>query len=257
MVSFFDKGIIKNNFDKKAEYYENFALIQKKMAHKLVDLCANFLPEIKNVADLGSGSSSISKQVLTINKNLKILEIDISKNMLSLWKTRPDNVKILVADIENLSFENSEKFDIIFSSYALHWLNNFEKSFENFARALEENGYLAICLPVFGSLRELKNLNLFYVNDFPKIELIENLLAKNGLVKIYQNCEILTENFNNVISALKHLKSFGGNYSSKKNLSANDLNKINNFYLKNLSKESRNFAISWHSAIFIYQKISK
>ena len=74
--------------------------------------------------------------------------------MLSLWKTRPDNVKILVADIENLSFENSEKFDIIFSSYALHWLNNFEKSLkilQELWRKMVIWLFVFQCLAVYGN----------------------------------------------------------------------------------------------------------
>ncbi len=208
----------------------------------------------QKIIDLGSGSSFVSKRVLTINKNAEILEVDISKNMLELWQERPKNVKILNCDIENLALPKSEKFDIIFSSYTLHWLNNFEKSFKNFAEILAPNGYLAICLPVEGSLQELKNLDLFSFNNFPKIELIEKFLCENKLIKIYQNCEINQEEFADAILALKHLKNFGGNYNSKKKLNKNDLKKINDFYLKNLTTEVRNFAISWRSAIFIYQK---
>jgi malonyl-CoA O-methyltransferase len=250
----FDKKIIENNFSKKAKNYEDFAFLQKEMANKLVDLCANFLPSAQKIIDLGSGSSFVAKQVLTINKNAEILEVDISKNMLELWLERPKNVKILNCDIENLALPKSEKFDVVFSSYALHWLNNFEKSFKSFCEILAPNGYLAICLPVFGSLQELKNLDLFFLNNFPKIELIEKILRENKLIKICQNCEINQEEFVSAIAALKHLKNFGGNYNSKKKLNKNDLKKIHDFYLKNSSKQFRNFAISWRSAIFIYQK---
>jgi malonyl-CoA O-methyltransferase len=252
--SLLDKKIIKNNFARGSANYDALAVMQKNAAGKLVGLARNFISDKQNILDLGSGTGFVAQEILKINERPKIIETDLSSEMLAKWQ-RPANVSALVCDIENLPF-NDEKFDIIFSSFALHWLNDFEKSFKNFANLLAAGGIIAICLPCASSLDELAVNNIFQINKFPQISAIKNLLEKNNLQKIYQEKEIFVEEFSNIIFAAKYIKKIGGNYNlQKNNPSAHKLAQLRSFYLKNSSNDNRKFQLSWHNAFFLYQKI--
>jgi len=248
-----DKEIIKNNFSRGSINYDALALMQKNVARKLVGLAKNFISGDKNILDLGSGTGFVAQEILKINEDVKIIETDLSSEMLSKWQ-RPKNVSAIVCDIENLLFID-EKFDMIFSSFALHWINDFEKSFEKFSNLLARGGIIAFCIPSASSLDELAVDDVFLVNKFPQISAIENLLEKNNLQKIYCEKEIYIEEFFDIIAAAKYIKKIGGNYNSQKNNPpASRLAQLRNFYLKNLSNDNRKFQLSWHNAFFLYQK---
>ena len=250
--SLLNKEIIKNNFSRGSANYDALALMQKNAAQKLTWLAKNFINDKSNILDLGSGTGFVARETLKINSHVQILETDLSSEMLAKWQ-RPKNVSAVVCDIENLPFSD-KKFDIIFSSFALHWLNDFEKSFKNFSNLLAPQGVIAICLPCSSSLGELAADNIFQINKFPEIFAIKNLLEKNNLHKIYAEKEIYVEEFSNIISAAKYIKKIGGNYNSQKNNPpASKLAQLRNFYLKNSSND-RKFQLSWHNAFFLYQK---
>lgn len=251
--SLLNKEIIKNNFSRGSANYDAAALMQKNAAKKLVKLAENFISDKSNILDLGSGTGFVAREILKINSRPKIIQTDLSSEMLAKWQP-PKNVSAIVCDIENLPFID-EKFDMIFSSFALHWINDFEKSFANFSNLLAPGGIIAICLPTASSLDELASNNIFQINKFPEISAIENLLEKNNLQKIFCEKEIYIEEFSNIIFAAKYIKKIGGNYNSQKNNPhASKLAQLRNFYLKNSSNDNRKFQLSWHNAFLLYQK---
>ncbi len=251
--SLLNKEIIKNNFSRGSANYDELALMQKNAAEKLVKLAKNFISDKSNILDLGSGTGFVAQEILKINSCAKITQTDLSSEMLAKWQP-PKNVSAVVCDIENLPFID-EKFDIIFSSFALHWIYDFEKSFANFSNLLAAGGIIAICLPTSSSLDELAANNIFQINKFPEISTLTNILEKNNLRKIYAEKEIYIEEFSNIISAAKYIKNIGGNYNSQKNNPhASKLAQLRNFYLKNSSNDNRKFQLTWHNAFFLYQK---
>jgi malonyl-CoA O-methyltransferase len=249
----FNKELINKNFSRAAFSYEEIATIQKAAAKKLVALASPFLNQ-SQILDLGSGTGFVAKELLQKNNQLKIVETDLSREMLSLWKNRPENVIAIECDIENLPFAKNS-FDIITSSFVLHWLNDFEKSFEQFSNILKPNGILAFCLPTSETLKELRTAGIFHFNNFPEISYIEAILEKNNLTKINFDCEIIKQEFDSGYNALKFIKKLGGNHHAKPQIiSKNQLKQFNNFCLKNSCPTTRKFSISWENSFFIYQK---
>lgn len=210
--------------------------------------------DYKRVLDLGSGTGFVAREILQKNKDLEIYETDLCCEMLNLWQDRPKNVKTHICDIENLPFA-FDSFDIITSSFALHWLNDFEKSFTNFCKILKPNGILAFCLPTKNSLKELRALKIFQINDFPEIEFIKKIAQKNSLQELDFTSENVVEEFTNPLAAIKFIKNIGANYHKKtSSLKKEELKQIRNFHLKNESAVNKKFSISWESSLFIYRK---
>lgn len=253
-----NKQIVRDNFNRKAAIYNDCAVIQKNAAQKLCDLAQDFIHDDSVILDLGSGTSFIAKNLITKNKSLKIFEVDIASNMLENWKDRPKNVFPILADIENLPFKNSKTFDIIFSSFALQWLDNFENLFTNLYSLLKKDGVIIFCLPTQKTFTEIKEANKksdcnFAIRNLPGQRFLSENLIKVGFKEKLATSEIIAQKYPNAVAALREFKKIGTNYSenfaTKKFVTKTNLQKFNVFF----SQISNNNA-SWHLCYLIYQK---
>lgn len=248
------KENIKKNFSRGAKNYNELAHPQEASARKLVWLAADLIKNDMQILDLGSGTSFIAKELCKNfpAQKLKITEVDIAPQMLESWTNRPQNVSTICCDMENLPFAKNS-FDIIFSSFALHWLIDFEKNFAQFSSLLKKDGHLVFCIPTDGSLDELKAGELFEFHEFPKNSAIQSALQNCSTKEVSFSCEPIPQSFPDVLSALKFIKKIGGNSSkSKKIITKSELAHFNKFCLKN-SGSDKSFAISWNISYFIYQ----
>ncbi len=247
-----DKNLIAKNFSRGAKSYDENAETQLAAVKKLVALSCSFIKNNSQILDLGCGTSFIAKEICQ-KFSAEITETDIAIDMLKSWVDRPKNVSAIHCDIENLPFEKNS-FDIIFSSFALHWINDFEKNFLQFSALLKKNGILAFCLPTAGSLDELRSSNIFQFNKFPNNVIIKSALEKCGAKEISFLCESKNQKFESGYQALKFIKKIGGNSNqSKKIISKTRLEEFNKFCLKNFSDDNKNFSLSWNISYFIYQ----
>lgn len=96
------------------------------------------------VLDLGVGPGNQLSYIALMNPNIQFLGVDLSENMLKLArdnfkKLNIKNVDLICDDISTLKNLNSNEFDGVISSVALHHLNNFndlENTFKSLKRVL-------------------------------------------------------------------------------------------------------------------------
>jgi malonyl-CoA O-methyltransferase len=245
---------VKSRFSKAAKNYDEASEIQQLAAQ---DFLKNLTPLIKKnqkILDLGCGTSFLAKNLAT-KKNLKIFEIDLALEMLQNWSQRPENVFAIQGDFEKLPLKENQ-FDLIISSFSLQWIKNFEAAFLNFSKLLENGGTLAFCLPVQGSLQELKKAEIFSFNDLPESRKIKNLLEKNGFKEKFFSAKTFKQEFQNGLAALKSIKKTGANisYGKQNFVTKKQLAEFNSFCLKNCDAKTKNFVLSWLVACFIFTK---
>ncbi len=94
----------------------------------------------KKVLDLGCGFGENCAEFKSMGA-LKVVGIDISKNMLSVARSEHSDIDFRFGDIENLSIID-EKFDVVFSSLTFHYIMDFEKLVKNIYDILENDGCL-------------------------------------------------------------------------------------------------------------------
>lgn len=114
------------------------------------------------ILDLGIGTGTLTEKLY--NKGAKILGVDFSNKMIEVAKTRMPNANFLC---QNLNSElpqeyNSEKFDYIISTYAIHHIEDNEKIklIESLYQKLTNNGVILIADISFENIadfNELKN----------------------------------------------------------------------------------------------------
>ena len=256
-MSVFNKSKIKNNFNKAALNYDDYAVLQKEVAKKLVNLSSDNINKSNKILDLGSGTGFVADSIKSTNK--EIFELDIAYNMLD---KRPGSLKVN-ADIEYLPFvENS--FDLILSSLAFQWLNNISLAITNCGKVLKDNGSLIFSIITDGSLAELKSscttcgVNLS-INQFPTKQYLVDIIS--DISKNYQLIDekIILE-YKDLYDLLNSMKKIGASYGSnfnRNNLTKKQFELLNSFYLKNFNSKDRIFATWQVTYVFIKYTKSK
>ena len=105
----------------------------------------------EQVLDVGCGDGKITAHIETYLKKGSILGIDNSQEMISFSKNSHPQINHpnLVFQVQNAECLNYEKkFDIIFSSFALQWLNNPNSFFAGAYKGLKPSGRLIATIPL-------------------------------------------------------------------------------------------------------------
>lgn len=138
---------IENIYDNKDFYQEYMQIRNNKVnANVLLEIptIKKLLPDLtgKTVLDIGCGYGEMSKYF--IKKGAKnVVAIDISKNMIALAKqvNGHKNIEYKIMGMEHLASLN-QKFDVVFSSLAFHYVKDFDKLIYDITNLLNKDGEL-------------------------------------------------------------------------------------------------------------------
>lgn len=138
-----------NIYDIKSfsDAYDKMRYENKGMnANDLVEI-PNFrklIPDVKGkrILDLGCGYGENDKYCIGLGAK-EILGIDISKHMIKIAKenNNDENIKYKVMAMENIN-EIEEKFDIVISSLAFHYVKDYEKLINDIYNLINDDGIL-------------------------------------------------------------------------------------------------------------------
>ena len=172
-------------------------------ANNLIEIPAmkSMLPDLtgKTILDLGCGEGMMCRYFM--EKGAKsVLGVDISNNMINEAKkqTKDPNVTYQILAMENLSTIN-QKFDIVFSSLAFHYIEDFEKLMRDISSLLNENGIL-----LFSQENPIATA-IVYKEDVKKYITVGD--KRYYLISDYNNCSKRTT-FWNVDGVIKYHRNF-------------------------------------------------
>ena len=159
-------------------FFEGYKKIRENKinANNLFEIPALFsmMPDLKDltILDLGCGFGEHCKRFVECGAK-KVIGIDISEKMLEIAKEENSDSKITYINMpmENISQLN-EKFDIVVSSLAFHYVEDFSGVVNNIYDMLNENGVFLfsqenpLCTCFSGGNRWTKdeNGNKLYIN---------------------------------------------------------------------------------------------
>jgi SAM-dependent methyltransferase len=268
------------NFSKQSKLYNNLALVQKQSANHLLDYISFNNQHLKelviaktelNMLDLGAGTGFIYNEIclseafanLIAKTSYNFYETDLSLAMLKKredfapkdklekeLEKEPNNRNTglakhyiqINADFCQLPFL-PDKFNIIFSNFALHWVELSQSFWRNLANFCARDGLMFLAIPVANSLSNLAESSLvsgcnFSFYNFPaKEEILKNITqSQDWQVIDYQEKTLYQENLSGV-EAIHKIKNFGGNISNintsgkRKNITKKHLEAFNNLFL--------------------------
>ena len=126
-----------HEFDGKK--YQKASTHQKEWGNKLISELK--IKGDEKILDLGCGDGVLTQTLSNLVPDGSVLGVDASNGMIEVAKQKESgNLKFSLMDIDELVID--EKFDIIFSNAALHWVKNHRKPYEKLSTILNENGMI-------------------------------------------------------------------------------------------------------------------
>lgn len=123
--------------------YEAFADHRMRPAIDLLSRVALEAP--RRIVDLGCGSGGVTMLLAQRWPSAQIIALDSSFEMLSSARARSATIEWQQADLA--AWRASQRFDLVFSNAALHWLDDHPMLFTSLADAVAPGGALAVQMP--------------------------------------------------------------------------------------------------------------
>lgn len=253
----------KLNFSGATNTYDRWAFHQKVTVERL----SFFLPnaqKILNILDVGCGTGLLTSALRNKYRDAHILDMDSSPYMIEYCKNkfiRDDKVSFVVADLENsYKFQKYGSFDLITSSFVMHWIDRIDYVFEQFIMQLNSFGYLALAMPVLGSNKEfLESYNISFQQTLsypfyrdPEFYLF---LLKDFFKIISYKLEGITFFLDN-LDILRYFKYTGTklNLSNASTLSFKEVKRLMSTYKQNYGDSQGKLPLSFNVMFLVCQK---
>ena len=129
-------------YDQKLEYLDSFE--KDEVPKLLVGLWRengkkNLTDKI--VLDLGCGTGRLTGNLL--ERGASVIGVDVSREMLNILKKKFPQVETVLADVENLPFEDN-RFDLVMANFLIVHLKDLDLAFREIYRVLKDDGFLIL-----------------------------------------------------------------------------------------------------------------
>ncbi len=203
-----------NEFSKQAKHYQDYNIIQKKVAKRLIQ-GINSKP--KKILDLGCGNGAVYS---LISWNIiKFVGVDKASKLLSL---HPKNryIETINGDFEDIEFDY---FDIIISSSSLQWAKDIESLLQKISKNSDEIALSIFCDGTFKTIYNRAKLKSF----LPKSDSLLKILNRYFNFRF----EIIEYklHFKDNLSKFRYIKKSGVNGKGRK-LSFKETKELINSY---------------------------
>ncbi len=216
-----EKNNLRNKFSKVAVSYDLNANLQRKICSKLFDNIASICPAPKFILDIGAGTGFLMQMLSKHYTEAAVLGIDFAFGMNKFSKDK--NLNVIQAEAKELPFKNNS-FDLVASNLVYQWVSNLDLAFYEVSRVSRKKAIFYFSFFGKETLRELRfafektnRFNGVFKNSFNPIDLerLRFVLEKNNFKDIDISSKIIKENFEDLFSLVRRLKSIGANRLTK------------------------------------------
>lgn len=191
------------NFDKHFDKYNDYSIIQKRVAENLNNLIIKngiYDNKIQSIFEIGCGTGLFTRNYIKNNKNLEKLILNDKFDVKNFLKDIKYDTLIL-EDVEKLEIP---KVDLILSSSVFQWIDDLENLIKKIS---ESSNRLCFSTYVTGNLIEIKEHFGVTLNYLSKEDIEKYLKKYFGKVNSYS--ETIKIDFESSIDVLRHLKYTG------------------------------------------------
>ena len=139
-----------NDWDSK--HYKKHATVQQSVALRIIEglkFSGN-----EQVLDIGCGDGKVTSKIAELIPDGQVIGMDVSVNMIceaQLTYAHIPNLSFVQKDVQSFTFD--QKFDLVTSFFALHWVANHELVLGNIKAVLNKGGKIIFIMPVGGDKR--------------------------------------------------------------------------------------------------------
>jgi len=166
-----NKPLVRDRFSRTLKSYKNQAVVQKAMAHELLEMICRSTPcrSFSRVLEVGAGSGCLMAELLSRCTVGSYYANDLVEESLACLTEVLDLLPVqefhfLPGDIESLGDLPSE-LDLVVSNATLQWLDNLDHFFKTMAAHLKPGGILAFSSFSTSNMREtatIEGVSLHY-----------------------------------------------------------------------------------------------
>jgi malonyl-CoA O-methyltransferase len=151
--------MIEKRFSAAAETYDRHARPQLALAQSVVSVLPEIYPE--QILELGSGTGQLTRLLAERFPEVPIDAVDVAEKMVEHSRAkfkRFPQIRWIVGDAQ--TYWGGDRYALIVSSSALHWVDDLRATCENIFQNLEPGGTFALGMMLRGTLKELHGLRM-------------------------------------------------------------------------------------------------
>lgn len=224
-VQRFDQTRVRRAFDRAAESYEQYAVLQHEVCKRLQEKLDVVKIKPQMILDAGAGTGTALPGLFDRYKKAQLVALDLSENMLQQSRRQGRFLRsphLVCADIEQLPFADNT-FELIFSSLSMQWCNDLNAVLLEVKRVLKPGGLFVFSTFGPDTLKELRHSwatvdEKHHVNQFIDMHDIGDALLNDGFAEPVMEAEILTVTYSSVEEIMHDLKAIGANVTAEQPL---------------------------------------
>lgn len=272
-----DKKKLERRFSRNAKTYDDYAVVQKEMSHKLISIIKTQSP--KRILEIGCGTGYLTNLIAREYPDAEIIAIDLAPGMIDVAKARlsdnnlDQNIEFKCADAE-ADFPEGP-FDLIISNATFQWFNHPDLMAIKILNSLSKDGQ---CLfSTFGSqtfnelgqafrmasyemeLDEEVKASQNFLTAYEWVMRLEEAKAATGIraaVTSYEN--MLPEFFPDCMAFFQSVKKIGANNanSSRSNTSPKFMQMVTDIYEREFMTE-KGICATYHALYLSVERIDE
>ncbi len=208
-----DKEQIRRRFERAAATYDRQAVIQDRVAGRLLDLLAAHCPAAPGrVLEIGCCTGLLTRHVLTRYGTIGEMVVNdlvdsFRATVLERCAGLGAEIRFLAGDIEQIALPGL--FDLVISSSTFHWFHDLDGVLAKLRCHMEADGCLAFAMYGPNNLREIRDLTGIGL-DYPDLRTLRATVEHHFTVLA---CEERLETlvFADAVAVLRHLRQTGVN----------------------------------------------
>ncbi|MFD0617541.1 malonyl-ACP O-methyltransferase BioC [Paenibacillus sp. GCM10027629] len=236
-----DKERVRRNFDRHAGQYDQYAVVQRWMAERLLAYVSDWAKgrSVSRILEIGCGTGIVTAELSRLFPQAQITALDLSERMVEETRKRlgedASNVTFIVADAEEWACAQmlqdqkahlSQKitYDVIVSSAVFQWFNDPQRTCRSLQQLLALDGLFAFATFAGETFHELhrsfaaaeSKLGLPMIphgQSYPNGSDWQQMFGDQGLFRWDQQQYILT--YRDVMAFLHSVKRVGASNAVK------------------------------------------
>ena len=219
-----DKRQARRAFGRAADAYDEFAVLQREMARRMLERLETMRIAPRTILDIGCGTGEASDMLLRRYPKARLDALDFALPMLhrarrrGRWLRRP---RCLCGDLDALPIAD-QSIDLVFSNASVPWSIDPPAAFADIARVLRPEGLMMFSSFGPDTLRELRAAwsevdGRTHVHGFIDMHDYGDMLMRAGLADPVLDVERMQLTYDDPMQLMREVKGIGaGNASAER-----------------------------------------